>query len=132
MIKMKIGKKLAEERELRKLNQAEMADLLGVPPATYSRIERGVTSVDLEDVMRFSKNLDIPIQEFLPETINFNHSNNENGTVGLLIGNFYHYNDVNSQVLQLQNEIEKLNLRIEFLEKENAHQQKIIALLEGK
>ena len=115
MIKMKIGQRLATERANRKLNQAEMADLLEVPPATYSRIERGETSVEIEEVLRFSKKLNVPIQEFLPETISINNTNNDgNSHIGLVIGDINHYSDKeNLHTIELKDK------EIEFLKREN-------------
>lgn len=91
MIKMKIGNRLLTAREDRKLNQAEMADLLNVTPPTYSRLERNETSIDLDQVVRFAKTLDIPIQEFLPETISINNNGQQNAQ-GFVLGNIYTYN----------------------------------------
>ena len=89
-------------REDRKLNQTEMAELLGLSQSGYSRIERNETSVDIEDVVRFSKILQVPVQEFLPETMSI-HYENHNGTSGpnLIFGDF-HYSpqtDTNTQQL---------------------------------
>ncbi len=53
---MKVGNRLAIAREDRKLNQTEMAELLGLSVPTYSRLERNETSIDLEQVVRFVKN----------------------------------------------------------------------------
>jgi len=71
-MKVKVGKKLMWEREDRKLNQIEMAHLLGLPQSAYSRLERNETSVEIEQIVNFSKVLQVPVQEFLPE--NFCHS----------------------------------------------------------
>jgi transcriptional regulator with XRE-family HTH domain len=115
MIKMKIGQRLATERELRKISQAEMADLLSVAPAIYSRIERGETSVDIEDVLKFSKKLNVPIQEFLPETISINNTNNDgNGHIELIIGDINHYSDKESlRTIELKDQ------ELTFLKREN-------------
>jgi transcriptional regulator with XRE-family HTH domain len=124
-MKTKIGTRLFSVREERKLNQLEMADLLGVSPSTYSRLERNETSVDIEQVVNFSKILQVPIQEFLPETMAINNTNQE-GQVGFLIGNFYHYSTQNELVKDLENklllkdqELAFLREKIGFLEDKN-------------
>ena len=49
--------------------------------------------VDIERIIQFSKILEIPVQEFLPETfsIHNNNTDNDNGQVGFIIGDFYYY-----------------------------------------
>ncbi len=91
-MKMRVGNRLLSARQERKLTQVEMAEILSVSTPTYSRLERNETSVDLEQVIFFAKMLQIPIQEFLPETMSIN-GNNQNCHVGLVMGNFYQYSD---------------------------------------
>jgi len=93
---MKIGNRLLTERQGRKINQAEMAELLGLSSSSYSRIERNEGSVDLEQIIDFSQKLNIPIQDFLPDTLSINSNNNhqnQNGHIGLVMGNIYNYSD---------------------------------------
>lgn len=124
---MKIGNRLAQAREERKLSQAEMADLLGVTPPTYSRLERNETSIDLDQVVNFSKKLEIPIQEFLPETISI-YSKNQNSGQGFVLGNIYnYYSDAD-----LQKEKENLENKVKLLEDKIKNLEKIISLLESK
>ena len=91
IMKLKVGHKLYAIREERKLNQQEMAELLHMTPSSYSRLERGETSAELEQLVTFSKQLDIPIQELLPEILSI-HSNSQQGQGGLVFGNYYYYN----------------------------------------
>ncbi len=91
---MKIGNRLALAREDRKINQSEMADLLSITVPTYSRLERNETSIDLDQVVRFANIMEIPIQDFLPETITQNNTHNQNtqgGMGGNILGNIYNY-----------------------------------------
>ncbi len=118
-MKMRIGTKLLTVREDRKMSQAQMADLLGVSAPTYSRLERNETSIDLEQVVNFSKILQVPIQEFLPETITIN-GNNQSGQIGLVIGSVHTYYDKD-----LTHEIEKLRLEL-------SHKDEKIAALTSK
>lgn len=103
MIKMKIGNRLLLAREERKINQAEMADILGVSPPTYSRLERNETSIELAQVLRFADILNIPVQDFLPETITLNNTKTQNGQ-GLVLGNIYNYY-YSDQELHKENEV---------------------------
>lgn len=113
---MRVGGRLLLARQDRKINQSEMADLLGVTPPTYSRLERNETSVELDQVVKFSKLLDIPIQEFLPETITLHNTNNQNGQGGMVFGNINNYYGDNFKAFK--DEIELLKQKIKNLEKE--------------
>ncbi|TAD96851.1 MAG: XRE family transcriptional regulator [Bacteroidetes bacterium] len=120
-MKMRVGTRLFNEREDRKLTQAEMADLLNVSASTYARIERNETSVDIEQIAHFAKKLDVPIQDFLPDTISVNnssHQNNQNAQ-GLVLGNIYNYNysDKDESHKDLAHEIEKLKIQLEERDK---------------
>ncbi|TAE00156.1 MAG: XRE family transcriptional regulator [Bacteroidetes bacterium] len=132
-MKMRIGTRLLALREDRKMSQAEMADLLGVSAPTYSRLERNETSVDLEQIVHYSKILKVPVQEFLPETITINGSNH-NGNIGLVIGTVNSYSDKDSQL-----QIEKLQLlltakdeKIAFLETRIKDLEELLAFYKQK
>lgn len=131
-MKMRIGNRLSIAREDRKLNQIEMAELLGVSPSTYSRLERNETSLELEQIVNFSKTLQIPIQEFLPETLAIHHSNNENGQVGFIIGNFNNYANTNELVKDLEHQLALKNQENTFLKEQIENLKKINTLLEKK
>ncbi len=122
---MKIGTRLLTARNDRKLNQAEMADLLGLAPSTYSRIERNEGSATLEQILDFSQKLSIPIQDFLPETISIN-SSNQNGNIGLVMGTINYYGD---QALAQENAFLKEKIQSQQTEIENLKE--INALLKG-
>ncbi len=122
---MKIGTRLLTARNDRKLNQAEMAELLGLAPSTYSRIERNEGSATLEQVLDFSQKLNVPIQDFLPETISIN-SSNQNGNIGLVMGTINYYGD---QTLAQENAF--LKEKNAFLEKRIADLEEKIALMKG-
>ncbi|TAF75969.1 MAG: helix-turn-helix domain-containing protein [Bacteroidetes bacterium] len=115
-MKIKIGNKLTAIREDRKLNQTEMAELLGISTSTYARIERNETSPDLDQVVSFSKQLQIPIHEFLPDTVSFNNNQaNSKGQGGLVFGNIYNYNNKDQIVLDLENQVKLKDQEITFL-----------------
>jgi len=109
---MKVGNRLISAREDKKMTQTEMAELLGVSTSVYSRLERNETSVALEQVASFADILQIPIQDFLPDTMSINHSNNETGQVGFVIGNFYNY----AEGKELAKENQFLKEKVELLE----------------
>lgn len=121
---MKVGNRLLLARQDRKLNQAEMADLLGVTPATYSRLERNETSIGLEQVLNFSHKLQIPIQEFLPETVSINNNHHQNGHIGLFMGNIYNYSDQ-----KIAKELELKDKEITYLKREVENLKEMIELL---
>lgn len=127
---MRIGTKLYSIREDRKISQAEMADLLGVSAPTYSRLERNDTSVDLEQVVNFSKILQVPIQEFLPETITIN-GQNQSGQIGLVIGtvNTYFDKDTFHKIDKLHVEITHKDEKIKGLESKIKDLEEIIELI---
>ncbi|SFF31888.1 helix-turn-helix domain-containing protein [Thermoflexibacter ruber] len=124
-MKIKIGNKLMWEREERRLNQTEMANLLGLSQSAYSRLERNETSIEIEQIVNFAKKLQVPIQEFLPETFAI-HSNNDNGQVGFVIGNYYNYSDK-----ELAQENQFLKEKIQLLEGEIKNLKEMLNLLKG-
>ena len=127
-MKMKIGNKLFSTREERKLTQNEMADLLGLSASAYSRLERNQVSSELEQIAQFAEILNVPIQDFLPETLTITNKDNDHGHVGVLIGNFYNYGNEKlaqeNEVLReknkiLEGKIKDLEEIIELLKKQN-------------
>lgn len=125
-MKMKIGNRLMQAREDRKLNQIEMGKLLDMSQSAYSRVERNEVSLDIEEVVNFSKKLEIPIQEFLPDTVSINNTN-QHGQ-GLMIGNIYNYNDRELAIenSNLKEKITLLEKRIADLESVNEILKKLI------
>jgi len=132
-MKMRIGTRLLTAREDRKLSQAEMADLLGVSAPTYSRLERNENSVDLDQVVNFSKILKVPVQEFLPETITIN-GNNQNGQIGLVIGSVNHYSDKDTvhQIEKLQIKLTEKDKEIGFLKEKIGNLEEVIVLMKQR
>ena len=72
---MQIGYKIKKIRDDRKFSQSEMAELLGISQSAYSRLERDETPVVLNELVRYAKTLNVPIQEFLPDTLNIQSVN---------------------------------------------------------
>lgn len=118
-MKLRLGQRLLAIRNDRQLTQAEMSELLGVSQSAYSRIERNESSVDIEDVMRFSKILQVPVQEFLPETMSVHYENHQGqGGPNLIFGDF-HYNGTTPELHDLIKQLVNLT---QSLIVQNRHQ----------
>lgn len=126
-MKVKVGNKLMWEREERKLNQIEMAHLLGLSQSAYSRLERNESAIEIEQIVNFSKILQVPVQEFLPETFAIHNSNNQSAQVGFVIGTYYSYGDK-----ELAQENTYLKEKIQSLESKIKDLEEIVALLKEK
>jgi transcriptional regulator with XRE-family HTH domain len=111
-MKLRLGQRLLTIRNDRQLTQAEMSDLIGVSQSAYSRIERNESSVDIEDVMRFSKILQVPVQEFLPETMSIHYENHQGqGGPNLIFGD-YHYHGTTPELQELVRQLVTLTQSI--------------------
>lgn len=121
-MKVNIGQKLKIIREDRKMTQSEFAELLSMSTSAYNRLERGETSADMEQLIKISETLKVPIQELLPEVMNL-HCHNQNSQGGIVMGNFinYYYGITEDKLIeenhQLKNEIENLKQKLETIEK---------------
>ncbi len=136
-MKLKVGEKLYAIRDKQNKNQAEMAELLGLSISAYQRVERNETFVTYEQLLSFAKTLEIPIQEFLPDTITLNNTNNQNGQGGMILGNIYNnYNysdeETKSEIILKDKEIEFLKEKNTFLEKEIENLKEINSFLREK
>ena len=127
---IKVGNTLNKAKEERKLTQTqtEMAELLDVSTSTYSRLERNETSTALEQAVNFTNILQLPIQDFLPDTMSINHTNNQNGQVGFVIGNYYSYG--NDQETAKKNQ--ELEEKVKLLETRIKDLEEIIVLMKKK
>ena len=91
-MKTRIGFKLREIREDRKLTQQEMAEILALSQSAYSRIERNEGAVELDDMIRYAKTLNVPVQDFMPDTMHIQYTNqNGQASPNMIMGDF-HYN----------------------------------------
>lgn len=81
-MKLAIGHKLLAVRTEREMSQAEIAHLLEIPDATYSRYERNASQVSYDKIVKFANLLNVPIQELLPDTMSI-HSNHSGQGGGL-------------------------------------------------
>lgn len=125
-MKIKVGNRFSSIRDERKLTQQEMAELLEMSVSAYARIEKNVVSPTIEDLLRYSEKLEIPIQDLLPETISI-HSNSQNShgggvILGTSINNYYYGTDKIIEIKdkenqKLQKELTELKAVVESLRK---------------
>ena len=76
-----IGKKLKVLRELKKLKQSDIAEMLGVSRTTYTQYETEKSEPDLKTVLKLAKFFSVSVDQLLllgePEPITAYHGNNE-------------------------------------------------------
>lgn len=110
-MRIKLSSKLLSIREQRRLSQTEMAELLSLSTSAYQRLERGETSCDMQQLVKFSEVLQVPIQDLLPDTVTLNNHNEGKGP-GVIFGNYIVniYNDTD-----IKNEIQDLKKIIQLL-----------------
>lgn len=106
-MKLKLGSRLHQIREDRKLSQEAMSELLSMSASAYSRLERGETSLPFEDLPNVAKALGIGVQDLLPDTLTIHNANNSNQS-GLIFGNIYNYHQSSDAIKELQQKIEAL------------------------
>jgi transcriptional regulator with XRE-family HTH domain len=102
---MQVGHKIKKIRDERNFSQAEMAELLGMSQSAYSRMERDETPVVMDELVRYAKTLNVPIQEFLPDFINIQNVNDHgHGGPNLIMGDFHYHQggDQETQKLMVQ------------------------------
>lgn len=58
---------LVEKRELKGLEQSDIAHHLGVTPSSYSRLETGQTGLTVDTMFRIANILDVDVTEIIEE-----------------------------------------------------------------
>ena len=114
-MKMKVGAKLHLFRQERHKTQEEFADLLGMSPSAYARLERNETQADFESVLRYANILGVPVQEFFPESLVF-HNKNEGTGAGVIFGNYIVNVNKDEYTTRLEQENSLLQEKITLLE----------------
>ncbi len=61
----KVGKKVYEKRKEKQLTQEQLAELLGMTPSGYAKIERGLSNFSISRLMEIAKKLEIELDEIL-------------------------------------------------------------------
>lgn len=116
-MKLRVGTKLSNIKIEKKLTQDQMSELLGLSTSAYARLERNETSVSLDELSKYAKLLDVPINEFLPETFQINNTPNYSQG-GIVFGDFYYYADGNKENVKNKHQNEALRSEIELLKQE--------------
>ena len=98
---MKVGNKIKEYRELNKMTQKDIAEILGVEPATISKYESGTIEPNIESLKRLAETFNITVDELIKDEEKFDVSKinvlevlREQKEMGLK-GNLYH----NTQIM---------------------------------
>ena len=60
-----VGARIRYLRALRRMNQAALADAIGVYPSTLNKIENGSYSLDTVDAVKMSEALKVSLDELL-------------------------------------------------------------------
>jgi transcriptional regulator with XRE-family HTH domain len=116
-MKFKVGNKLQEIREDRKLTQAEFAELIGMSPSAFSRLERNETQADFEFISKTAEMLNVPLHEFLPDNLSF-YNYHHGGAGGVVFGNLNYYSNDLSEINNLKKELEELRNELTKLKSE--------------
>lgn len=126
-MKTKVGHKLLQIREERKMTQSDFANFLNIPITSYAHIERNEAYVDFEKLTDIAERLDVPINELLPDTISIhNHNINDRGVSGggvffggsqTINNNNFYYGDDAQAMEAKDKEIEALRKELEELKK---------------
>ena len=98
---MKVGNKIKEYRELNKMTQKDIAEILRVEPATISKFEAGTIEPSIESLKRLAETFNITVDELIKDEEKFDVSKinvlevlREQIEMGLK-GNLYH----NTQIM---------------------------------
>lgn len=119
---MEIEKKIRKVRELRNFSQEYMAIQLGISQVAYSKIETGLTRLDLKRLKKIAETLDIDpftLMSFDDKYVFNNHSPNNQNYGGNVV-NHYSANEqdkmmIMQRVEKVEHEIAKLNEKIDKL-----------------
>lgn len=68
---MSIGNKIKEHRELNKMTQKEVAEILGVEPGTISKYELGMIEPNIESIVKLAEIFNMTIDELLKDEEKF-------------------------------------------------------------
>ena len=71
---MNIGNKIKQYRELNKMTQKDIAEVLGVEPGTISKYESGMIEPNIESIKKLAETFKITIDELLKDEEKFDVS----------------------------------------------------------
>lgn len=114
-MEMTIGEKISFLRKRKGLSQEQVAEMIGISPQGYGKIERDETDVQYSRLEAITKAMNTTVEDLsaYPLTRSFNGSNNNINELNN--STYQYYSD-----LVLQKEVEKLTLQVGFLESEKA------------
>jgi len=130
---MEVLEKIRYFRKLQHLTQEQVAEKLEIAPNTYGSIERGETELTVPRLIKIAAIFQIPPsilldsnqEKFIFNSFNIGDNSNSKDSQHL-------YTIASIEQLKLKYEIEKQQIIIEQKDKEIAHLNKIISLLEEK
>ena len=64
---MSIGNKIKEYRELNKMTQKDIAEVLEVEPGTISKYESGIIEPNIESLKRLAETFNITVDELIKD-----------------------------------------------------------------
>ncbi len=112
---MKVGNKIRELREKKRLSQENMADMLKMSVNGYGKIERDEVSINLQRLQEIAKALDTSPEEIVKsDGLVFNVYGHQN--CGYLQGNQYNFPEKLQQLYE--DKIRLLEDKIEYLKNE--------------
>lgn len=117
---MEIGQKIKKLRELRNFSQEYMAIQLGISQVAYSKIETGLTRLDLKRLEKIAETLDIDPFTLMSFDDKYIFNNNSTNNQGGNIVNHYHAEKNEKRLLierveKVEHEITKINEKIDKL-----------------
>ena len=68
---MSIGNKIKEYRELNKMTQKDIAEVLEVEPGTISKYESGIIEPNIESLKRLAEKFNITVDELIKDEEKF-------------------------------------------------------------
>ncbi|MEE1065967.1 MAG: helix-turn-helix transcriptional regulator [Acutalibacteraceae bacterium] len=74
--KYEMGLRIKKQRKLKKFTQEQMAEQLGISVKHFSEVERGLTGLSIENLIKLSNILDVTIDHIVKGKPNENSWNN--------------------------------------------------------
>lgn len=113
-----IGNKIKQRREFLNFSQEYIAETLGISQPAYLKIEKGITKLDFERLIKISEILKMDINELLDKHLIVNNFNNKDSSTAIgLVENLHQENKKTIELLidNLKDQITSLKLDNERL-----------------
>lgn len=111
---MKVGHKIREIRETKKLSQESMAEALGLSVNGYGKIERNEVDINIERLQQIAKTLDITPEDVLKDT---------NPIINNYAPSYNYFSVIHEQSTKIEklyeDKIKLLEEKISYLQEEN-------------